>query len=170
MSDWDVVIRDAASDADVAALRNALFEFNFATTGYRDGRSLSCFLYDGDDLVAGIDGFTWGGYARIDILWVAESQRGRGLGDFVKRAGPRVKIDLALFVELPQAVMELANGQRGGGRVKAPLSLPGRLAVVALIALGLFCATSAEAQPTNPVPQPLRADLPTAAEPERHAR
>ena len=37
MSDWDVVIRDTASDADVAALRDAIHEFNFAATGYRDG-------------------------------------------------------------------------------------------------------------------------------------
>ena len=73
MSEFDIVISDTASDADTAALRDALHEFNFATTGYRDGRSLSCFLYDGDELVAGIDGFTWGGYARVDYLWVTEA-------------------------------------------------------------------------------------------------
>jgi GNAT superfamily N-acetyltransferase len=76
-----IVIRDTASDADVAELRDALHEFNFAATGYRDGRSLSCFLRDADGvLVAGIDGFTWGGYARVDYLWVAAALRGNGLG------------------------------------------------------------------------------------------
>jgi ribosomal protein S18 acetylase RimI-like enzyme len=80
VSDWDVVIRDTASDADVAALRSALFEYNFEATGYRDGRSLSCFLYDGGTMLGGIDGFTWGGYARVDYLWVAGQLRGRGLG------------------------------------------------------------------------------------------
>ena len=80
MSEWDIVIRDTASDAEVAALRDALFEYNFATTGYRDGRSLSCFLRDAGELVGGIDGFTWGGYARIDYLWVAERLRGERLG------------------------------------------------------------------------------------------
>jgi GNAT superfamily N-acetyltransferase len=79
MTEWDIDISDAASLDDETKLREALFEFNFATTGYRDGRSLSCFLYD-DQLVAGIDGFTWGGYARIEVLWVAESHRGEGLG------------------------------------------------------------------------------------------
>ena len=80
MSEWDIVIRDTASDAEVAALRDALFEYNLATTGYRDGRSLSCFLRDAGELVGGIDGFTWGGYARIDYLWVAERLRGERLG------------------------------------------------------------------------------------------
>src|SRR5439155_867768 len=81
MTDFDVVIRDSATDAEVAELRDAIHEFNYAATGYRDGLSLSCFLRADDGaLVAGIDGFTWGGYARVDYLWVAESLRGRGLG------------------------------------------------------------------------------------------
>jgi ribosomal protein S18 acetylase RimI-like enzyme len=76
-----IVISDSAADEDSAALRNALHEFNFETTGFRDGRALSCFLRDGDGvLVAGIDGFTWGGYARIEYLWVDASRRGRGIG------------------------------------------------------------------------------------------
>ncbi len=61
MSEWDVAIVDAASDADVAELRAAMLAFNFAATGYRDGRSLSCFVRDDGELIAGIDGFTWGG-------------------------------------------------------------------------------------------------------------
>ena len=80
MSEWNVEIRDAASEADSAALRDALHEFNFATTGFRDGRALACFVRDGPELIAGIDGFTWGGYARVDSLWVAEPHRGTGLG------------------------------------------------------------------------------------------
>ena len=80
MREWDIVIRDTATEAEVAALRDALLEYNFEATGYRDGKSLSCFLYDDGELVGGIDGFTWGGYARIDYLWVAEPRRGCGLG------------------------------------------------------------------------------------------
>jgi ribosomal protein S18 acetylase RimI-like enzyme len=77
---FDIVIRDTADDAEISALRQRIHEFNFETTGYRDGRSLSCFLYDGGELIAGIDGFTWGGYARIDYLWVDAARRGAGLG------------------------------------------------------------------------------------------
>ena len=77
----DVTISATASAADQAALRDALLEYNFATTGYRDGRSLSCFLRDdAGRLYAGIDGFTWGGYAHIEYLWIDETLRGQGLG------------------------------------------------------------------------------------------
>ena len=80
VSEWDVVISDTASDVDRAALRGEIHAFNIAATGFRDGAVLSCFLRDGAELVAGIDGFTWGGYARIDYLWVREELRGQGLG------------------------------------------------------------------------------------------
>ena len=90
MSDWSIVIGDAATDAESAELRDAIHEFNFAATGFRDGRSLSCFLRDASGaLVAGIDGFTWGGYARVDYLWVTESLRGRGLGSRLLDAAER---------------------------------------------------------------------------------
>ena len=68
------------SETDVGELRDALHEFNAEATGYRDGRSLSCLLRDESGLVAGIDGFSWGGYACVEYLWVAEAYRGRGLG------------------------------------------------------------------------------------------
>jgi GNAT superfamily N-acetyltransferase len=77
----DIVISDSASEADRAELREALHAFNFAATGYRDARPFSCFLRDEEGtLVAGIDGDTWGGYARIEYLWVHDALRGRGIG------------------------------------------------------------------------------------------
>jgi GNAT superfamily N-acetyltransferase len=80
VNEWQIVIAEKASEADVALLRDAIFAFNCESTGYRDGLSLSCFLHDDDGLVAGIDGFTWGGYARVEYLWVREAYRGQGLG------------------------------------------------------------------------------------------
>ena len=80
----EIVINDSASRADRAELREALHEFNVAATGYRDARGLSCFLRDQDgSLVAGVEGFTWGGYARIEYLWVHESLRGQGIGSLL---------------------------------------------------------------------------------------
>ena len=81
MPDFEIRIVDVASTEDVAALEHEINEYNFAVTGYRDGRSLSCFLRDDEGkLVAGIDGFTWGGYAHVEFLWVDAEYRGRGLG------------------------------------------------------------------------------------------
>jgi ribosomal protein S18 acetylase RimI-like enzyme len=77
----EIVISDSEADTDAAELREAVHAFNFDATGYRDGRVLACILRNRDGrLVAGIDGFTWGGYARIDYFWVHEALRGQGLG------------------------------------------------------------------------------------------
>jgi GNAT superfamily N-acetyltransferase len=83
----DIVITREADDGDVAELRAAVHAYNEETTGYRDGCSLSCFLRDGDGkLLGGIDGFTWGGYARVDYLWVEPARRGTGLGGRLLKA------------------------------------------------------------------------------------
>ena len=80
-ADLVIVITDGAAELDRRELRDRLYEYNAGQTGFRDGRSLSCFLRDEDGrLVAGVDGFTWGGYARIEYLWVDETLRGKGLG------------------------------------------------------------------------------------------
>jgi ribosomal protein S18 acetylase RimI-like enzyme len=85
-----IEIGDVADDVDAAELEARLHEYNFTTTGYRDGRSLCCFVRDDDgELVAGLDGFTWGGYAKVVHLWVDEAQRGRGLGSALLEAAER---------------------------------------------------------------------------------
>ncbi len=81
MVDPELIVTDEHDEAAVAELRERIIAFNIAVTGYDDGRSLSCFLrHDDGEMYAGLDGFTWGGYAMIEWLWVAESERGRGLG------------------------------------------------------------------------------------------
>jgi GNAT superfamily N-acetyltransferase len=85
--DFGITIVGEAAGSDVAALRDALHAYNEEATGYRDGRALSCFLRDGaGELVAGIDGFTWGGYAKVEYLWVEQARRGHGLGRRLLRA------------------------------------------------------------------------------------
>ena len=75
------MISDATSDAERAELLEALYAFNMDRTGYRDALDLSCFVRDPEGgLLGGIDGFTWGGYAHIEALWVTEAHRGAGLG------------------------------------------------------------------------------------------
>jgi GNAT superfamily N-acetyltransferase len=78
---FEVVVTGKTSSQDRVELDMRLDEFNRERTGFRDDRDLSCFLrHDDGSLAAGIDGFTWGGYARIDALWVEAGLRGQGLG------------------------------------------------------------------------------------------
>ncbi|MEI6361021.1 MAG: GNAT family N-acetyltransferase [Actinomycetes bacterium] len=82
-----LVVGDNSVPEDAAALRQALYDFNFAETGFVDGRDLCCFVKDESGaLVAGIDGFTWGGYARIEFLWVSPAARGSGMGRALAQA------------------------------------------------------------------------------------
>jgi hypothetical protein len=63
-----VVVSGSVSGADSSALREALDAFNVETTGYRDDRDIACFLHDTSGAhVAGIEGFTWAGFARIEL-------------------------------------------------------------------------------------------------------
>jgi GNAT superfamily N-acetyltransferase len=72
---------DDVDEAGVEELRQAVIAFNIAATGYDDGRSLGCLLRDDDgQLIAGLDGFTWGGYAMIEWLWVRANDRRQGFG------------------------------------------------------------------------------------------
>ena len=139
----DIEIVDVASKDDVEALHEALYEFNREVTGYRDGRSLSCFLRDDDgNLVAGIDGFTWGGYAQVDVLWVHESLRGQGSGQRLLEAAEAEATSAAVArscstrtsSKRPACTAELGYEERGDA-VDAPIGYgssssrrPGQLA------------------------------------------
>ena len=78
---FDVQMTDEVDQAGVEELQNAVIAFNVAATGYSDGASLGCLLRDqAGQLIAGLDGFTWGGYAMIEWLWVHDDYRQDGLG------------------------------------------------------------------------------------------
>lgn len=58
----DISIGSTELPDDAEELRSRLFAFNEERTGYHDGQALNCYLRDPDGrLVAGLDGFTWGG-------------------------------------------------------------------------------------------------------------
>ncbi len=78
---------DEPDEAASAALRRAVMAHNVAATGYDDGAALASFVHDENgDLVAGLEGFTWGGYAMVEWLWVREDYRGHGLGQRLVRS------------------------------------------------------------------------------------
>jgi GNAT superfamily N-acetyltransferase len=102
-----VRITDEIDDAAVAELRERVIAYNVAATRFRDGRSMGCFLRDDDgELIAGLDGFSWGGYAKIEWLWVRDDRRGHGLGrqlmsaaetEAVRRGCGVVRVDTHTF-------------------------------------------------------------------------
>src|SRR4249919_144304 len=65
---------------EVQYLEDRIYEFNSGATGIADGELLAFFVREGDRVVAGICGNTWGGTCELRQIWVEESQRHRGLG------------------------------------------------------------------------------------------
>jgi GNAT superfamily N-acetyltransferase len=77
----EIEITDENDEQVVSFLRDRIFEFNIAATGFDDGRSLTAVIMDdAGEIIAGLAGFTWGGYAKVEWLWVAPDYRGQGLG------------------------------------------------------------------------------------------
>ena len=99
------VVVDAAAIDEAIVLEERIYEFNVAATGIDDGRYLSVLLTRDDGTIyGGLHGHTWAGICEIKTLWIAESERGKGLGTHLlsvaeeeaRRRGCRV-IHLASF-------------------------------------------------------------------------
>lgn len=87
MADVHLIIEDAPSDADVAAIEERIAAFNIATAGYNDYRPLAIFVRDdAGAIVAGLTGYTWGGVLKVEYLWVHEALRRQGYGTRLMRA------------------------------------------------------------------------------------
>ena len=85
--DVEFEIEDEPDPRTVSELEDLLNEFNFATTGIRDGKELAIFERDSHGrMVAGLYGWTWGGTCEIDMLWLDESQRRGGKGSAMLEA------------------------------------------------------------------------------------
>lgn len=76
---WSV--EDHCAPADRDFLSDSLNEFNVEATGITDGRELAIVVKDDQQsIIAGLYGWTWGGFCEIETLWVHARHRGRGLG------------------------------------------------------------------------------------------
>lgn len=83
-------VTDDPSGRDVGELDDRINEFNFDRSGIRDGRYLSIMLRTpAGELYAGLHGHSWGGYCKIELLWVAEPRRGEGIGSALLAAAER---------------------------------------------------------------------------------
>jgi len=76
----EFVIETDPAPEQVQYLEDRIYEFNARVTRITDGEGLAIFVRDGEHIVAGICGHTWGGYCEIRQFWVEESDRGQGLG------------------------------------------------------------------------------------------
>jgi GNAT superfamily N-acetyltransferase len=76
-----ITMIDRPDRAVVARLGDEITAFNFASTDIHDGVEFYAAVRDRQgDLVAAIYGWTWGGTAWIERLWVHERHRGRRIG------------------------------------------------------------------------------------------
>jgi N-acetylglutamate synthase-like GNAT family acetyltransferase len=74
-------IREAPDPRDVQYLEDRIDEYNVARTGIADARLLAIVLRDdGDRIMAGLYGWTWGRTCEVRTLWVHERWRSQGLG------------------------------------------------------------------------------------------
>ena len=75
------VIEDEPSPADLRALEDGLYRHNVEQTGRADGRWIAIFSRDVDgSVMAGLSGWTWAGWLKVNSLWVREDRRGKGVG------------------------------------------------------------------------------------------
>lgn len=83
-----ISIRDEAQCQELAAfLTDRIYEFNAKVTGYFDGMLLAgCVRSDTGEIIAGFNGYTWGGYCHLSNVWVHEQHRGQGLGTLLLRS------------------------------------------------------------------------------------
>ena len=85
---------DRCDPADRSFLSDQINQFNVDTTGIDDGRELAVVVRGTDgEIVAGIYGWTWGGFCEIETLWVDETLRDEGLGSALLRTAEREAID-----------------------------------------------------------------------------
>ena len=78
---------DNPAPGDLARLEDQLDAFNTQTTGIFDARLLTIILkHAGGEIYAGLHGHTWGQTCEIKVIWIAEANRGQGLGADLLRA------------------------------------------------------------------------------------
>jgi ribosomal protein S18 acetylase RimI-like enzyme len=78
---------DAECETLSTFLTDRIYEFNANATGYFDGRLLGgCIRNHAGEIVAGFNGYTWGGGCELSNVWVDARYRGQGLGAALLRA------------------------------------------------------------------------------------
>ena len=86
MDSYQITVEDKPAPEDIQVLWRNLREFNFDRTGQR-GQSVSVFVRnDEGQIIGGTHGWTAFGCLHIDVLWLREDIRRKGLGRQVLEA------------------------------------------------------------------------------------
>ncbi len=73
-------VEDDPDPVDVEFLETQIRREASAVMGLGDEVELAIFVRNGDEVVAGVSGWTWGDCCELQSLWVSPSHRGRWLG------------------------------------------------------------------------------------------
>jgi GNAT superfamily N-acetyltransferase len=89
--DLSLILTDAPDERAQAAIRDGLAEYNAAQAGYRDARPLAIVISDPEtgEPIGGLLGRTSMGLLFIDLFFLPESLRGRGVGGRIIRAAEK---------------------------------------------------------------------------------
>ena len=86
MDNHQIKVEDKPAPEDIQTLRSGLTDFNAAQTGQR-GQFISVFIRDDQGrIVGGAYGWTAFGWLHVDVLWLDEKIRRKGLGRQVLQA------------------------------------------------------------------------------------
>ena len=84
---YEYVIEETPRRQDVHALEDGLYRYNVEQTGRDDGRRLNIFVRDaGGQVMAGLSGWTWAGWLKVNTLWVRPDVRRTGHGQGLLKA------------------------------------------------------------------------------------
>jgi GNAT superfamily N-acetyltransferase len=80
-------VSDRLADEDQLELDRLVDSHNLERSGIEDARLMSIMVRSsGGNLLAGLHGYTWGGYCEVKSLWVAAQLRGQGVGGMLLRS------------------------------------------------------------------------------------
>lgn len=71
---------DAVQGPTRRQLIKGLTRFNDSAAGKSKYKSLTLSLRQGQEIVGGLAGYTWMNWLFVDLLWIADKYRGKGLG------------------------------------------------------------------------------------------
>jgi GNAT superfamily N-acetyltransferase len=81
MPTYPLKLETEPAPGDVRYLGERLYDHNVEHTGRSDGQWLAIFTRDEKDrIVAGLHGWTWAGWLKINYLWVSADERRQGRG------------------------------------------------------------------------------------------